>query len=109
MPYDLPKDSKDEVMRKLLHGKSPCQSIDRQTHYLHNVQKELDATQTRKGYSTHRERLLQHHRKVNNYVERRRIIGVLSNPRIDPGSRENLMRGKKKLEDLGSRITNKKK
>ena len=107
MPYNLPKDSKDEVMRKLLHGKSPYQHIDRQTHYLHNVQKELDAMQTRKAYSAHRENILQHHRKVNRYIEHHRIMGMLSNPRLDQGSVENLMKRKKKLEDLGSHITNK--
>ena len=43
MPYNVPKfnhkDSKKEVMRKLLHGKSPYQSIDRQSHDLQNVKK----------------------------------------------------------------------
>ena len=34
-------------------------------------------------------------------------MGMLSNKRMDPGSRENLVRRKKKLEDLGSHITNK--
>ncbi len=29
-------------------------------------------------------------------------MGMLSNPRLDIGSRENLMRRKKKLEDLGT-------
>ena len=60
MQYNIPnfhhKDSKNEVTRKLLHGKSPYQSIDRQTHYLQNVQKQLDAMQTRKAYSAHREK-----------------------------------------------------
>ena len=32
-------------------------------------------------------------------------MGMLSNPRLEEGSRENLMRRKKKLEDLGSQIT----
>ena len=109
MPYNIPKfhhkDSKNEVMRRLLHGKSPYQSLDRQTHYLHNVQKELDAMQTRKAYSAHREKMLEHQRKVNNYIEHHRIIGMLSNPRLDEGSVENLKRRKKKLEDLGSHIT----
>jgi len=109
MPYNIPKfnhkDSKNEVMRKLLHGKSPYQYIDRQTHYLHNVQKELDAMNTRKAYSAHREQVLQHQRKVNNYIEHHRIMGMLSNPRMDIGSRENLMKRKKKLEELGSHIT----
>ena len=111
MPYNIPKfnhkDSKNEVMRKLLHGKSPYQSIDRQTHYLQNVQKELDAMQTRRNYITHRAQLMQHQRKVNNYIEHHRIMGMLSNERMDPQSRENLMRRKKKLEDLGPHITNK--
>ena len=111
MPYNIPKfhpkDSKKEVMRKLLHGKSPYQYIDRQTHYLHNVQKELDAMNTRKAYSAHREQVLQHQRKVNNYIEHHRIMGMLSNPRLDQGSLENLKRRKKQLEELGSHITNK--
>ena len=104
------RDSKDEVMRKILHrtilhGKSPYQHIDRQTHYLHNVQRELDARQSRHAYSAHRAELLQHQRKVNRYIEHHRIMGMLSNERMDPQSRENLERRKKKLEDLGSRIT----
>jgi hypothetical protein len=41
------------------------------------------------------------------YIEHHRIMGMLSNPRLDEGSKENLMRRKKKLEDLGLRITNK--
>ena len=32
---------------------------------------------------------------------------MLSNPRLDQGSVENLKRRQKKLEDLGSHITNK--
>jgi len=111
MPYNIPKfhpkDSKKEVMRKLLHGKSPYQYIDRQTHYLHNVQKELDAMNTRKAYIAHREQVLQHQRKVNNYIEHHRIMGMLSNPRLDTGSVENLKRRQKQLEELGSHITNK--
>ena len=111
MPYNIPKfhpkDSKKEVMRKLLHGKSQYQYIDRQTHYLHNVQKELDAMNTRKAYSAHREQVLQHQRKVNNYIEHHRIMGMLSNPRLDSGSVENLKRRQKQLEELGSHITNK--
>ena len=111
MPYNIPKfhpkDSKKEVMRKLLHGKSPYQYIDRQTHYLHNVQKELDAMNTRKAYSAHREQMLQHQRNVNNYIEHHRIMGMLSNPRLDTGSVENLKRRQKQLEELGSHITNK--
>ena len=43
------RDSKDEVMRKILHGRSPYKHIDRQTHYLHNVQRELDARQSKKN------------------------------------------------------------
>ena len=38
-----PHDSKDEVMKKILHGKSPYQHMDRQTNYLHHLQRELDA------------------------------------------------------------------
>ena len=91
------RDSKDEVMRKILHGNSPYKHLDRQTHYLHNVQRELDARQSKKAYSAHREEI----------IERHRIMGMLSNERMDPGSRENLERRKKKLEDLGSHITNK--
>jgi len=101
------RDSKDEVMRKILHGKSPYQHIDRQTHYLHNVQRELDARQSKHAYSAHRAELLQHQRKVNRYIDHHRIMGTLSNERMDPQSRENLERRKKKLEDLGSHITNK--
>ena len=63
--------------------------------------------QTRKAYSAHREKMLEHQRKVNNYIEHHRIIGMLSNPRLDEGSVENLKRRKKKLEDLGSHITKK--
>ncbi len=111
MPYYLPKfsskDSQKEIMKKLLHGKSPYQSLDKQTHYLHNVQKELDGIQTLRAYRKHREHLLQHQRKVNNYIEHHRILGMLSNPRLDMGSKENLERRRKKLEDLGSHITNK--
>ena len=99
--------SKDEVMRRILHGKSPYKHLDRQTHYLHNVQRELDAKQSKKAYSAHREELLQRQRKVNRYIEHHRIMGMLSNPRLDQGSVENFMRRKKKLEDLGSHITNK--
>ncbi len=97
-----PRDRKDEVMRKILHGKSPYQHIDRQTNYLHNVQRELDARQSKIAYAANREQLLQHQRKVNNYIEHHRIMGMLSNPRFDEGSRENLERRKKKLESLGT-------
>ena len=107
MPVYLPKDSKDEVMRKILHGKSPYQHLDRQTHYLHNVQRVLDARQSKMAYASNREELLQHQRKVNRYIEHHRILGMLSNPRLDIGTRENLMRRRKKLEDLGTHITNK--
>jgi hypothetical protein len=110
MPYNIPKysqkDSKDEVMRRILHGKSPYQSIDRQHHYLHNVQKELDAYQTRRNYITHREQLMQHQRKVNNYIEHHRILGMLSNPNLSEGTKEMLIKKRKKLENLGSHITN---
>ena len=110
MPYNIPKfnhkDSKNEVMRKLLHGKSPYQSIDRQTHYLQNVQKELDAMLTRRNYITHRAQLMQHQRKVNNYIEHRRILGMLSNPNLSEGTKEMLIKKRKKLENLGSHITN---
>jgi transcriptional regulator of NAD metabolism len=101
MPVYLPRDRKDEVMRKILHGKSPYQHIDRQTHYLHNVQRELDARQSKMAYASNREELLQHQRKVNRYIEHHRIMGMLSNPRLDIGSRENLERRRKKLESLG--------
>ena len=107
MPVYIPKDSKDEVMRRILFGKSPYQHMDRQTHYLHNVQRELDARQSKVAHSTYREQLLQHQRKVNRYIEHHRILGMLSNPRLDIGTRENLMRRRKKLEDLGTHITNK--
>ena len=107
MPVYLPRDRKDEVMRKILHGKSPYQHLDRQTHYLHNVQRELDARQSKMAHSANREQLLQHQRKVNRYIEHHRILGMLSNPRLDIGTRENLMRRRKKLEDLGTHITNK--
>ena len=95
------RDSKDEVMRKILHGNSPYKHLDRQTHYLHNVQRELDAKQSKKTHSAHREEILQHQRKVNRYIEHHRIMGTLSNPRLEEGSKENLVRRKKKLEDLG--------
>ena len=101
------RDSKDEVVRKILHGRSPYEHLDRQTHYLHNVQREFDARQSTKAHSARREEILQHQRKVNNYIEHHRLMGMLSNPRLEEGSRENLMRRKKKLEDLGSHITNK--
>ena len=105
------RDPKDEVMRKILHrkilhGKSPYQSIDRQTHYLQNVQKELDAMQTRRNYITHRAQLMQHQRKVNNYIEHHRILGMLSNPNLSEGTKEMLIKKRKKLENLGSHITN---
>ena len=111
MPYNIPKfhhkDSKNEVMRKLPHGKSPYQYIDRQTHYLHNVQKELDAMNTRKAYSAHREQVLQPQRKVNNYIEHHRILGMLSNPNLSEGTKEMLIKKRKKLQDLGSHLRNK--
>ena len=101
------RDSKDEVMRKILHGKSPYKHIDRQTHYLHNVQRELDARQSKKAYAAHREEILQHQRKVNNYIEHHRILGMLSNPNLSEGTKEMLIKKRKKLQDLGSHITNK--
>jgi hypothetical protein len=101
------RDSKDEVMRKILHGKSPYKHLDRQTHYLHNVQRELDARQSKKAYSAHREEILQHQRKVNNYIEHHRILGMLSNPNLSEGTKEMLIKKRKKLQDLGSHITNK--
>ena len=104
MPYNIPrfhpKDSKKAVGRKLLHGKSPYQFIDRQTHYLHNVQKELDAMITSKAYSAHREQVLQHQRKVNNYIEHHRIMGMLSNPRLDTGKCRKFKKKKKAIRRI---------
>jgi hypothetical protein len=110
MPYNIPKysqkDSHREMMKKMLHGKSPYQSLDKQIHYLSNLQKELDGMQTLRNYRANIEKKLQHQRKVNNYIEHHRIMGMLANPRMEPGSRENLIRKREKLEKLGAHISN---
>ena len=99
------KMSKDEMMKVMLLGKSPYKHLDRQAHYLHNVQKELEAQQARKAHINYYNDLADHQNKMNYTIQIHRLKGLMSDTRFPIRTKEALHHKINHLKKLGGQIT----
>jgi hypothetical protein len=103
------KAKSNEVVIDCFHGKYPSKRLNNQINYLNNVQRELDARQTKVANTLYRNKLREHQNTLNYTNELHRVRGILSqnDTRLPIGTRERLNQRVDELKKLGAKIADK--
>ena len=99
------KMTKEEIMNAMLLGKSSHKYLDRQAHYLHNVQKELEAQQAKKAHINYYKDLSDHQNMIKYNIQIHRLKGLMSDSRFPISTKEALQHRINRLKKLGGKIT----
>ena len=103
------KAKSNEVVIDFFSGKYPSKRLNNQINYLNNVQRELDARQTKVANTLYRNKLREHQNTLNYTNELHRVRGILSqnDTRLPIGTRERLNQRVDELKKLGAKIADK--
>ena len=99
----------NEVVINFFSGTYPSKRLNNQIYCLNNVQRELDARQTKVANALYRNKLREHQNTLNFTNELHRVRGILSqnDTRLPIGTRDRLNQRVDELKKLGANIADK--